>query len=250
MYRGRRHRARRLWRYRPRRAFGGRDDARDEGHQGGPLAPHHPVAVPDEGHRRPRAGSAKAFLTVEMNMGQMVDDVRLAVERPRPGATSTAAPAASSPRPAEVLGADSKQSLRREVNNDGREKRRSRVVPAPDALPTWSPTTARAARTASSTAWWPRPSTSWISKAAPSASRRWAARSCAYDYLRLRHDRGGARPRSRGGHRREARSTRQRGVHLSGRRRPGLHRHGRDRARRRPAARTSPSSSSTTPSTA
>ena len=46
--------------------------------------------------------------------------------------------------------------------------------------------------------------------------------------LRLRHDRGRARPRPGGGHRGEARAARRRGVRLPGRRRPGVHRHGRD----------------------
>ena len=53
--------------------------ARAEGIKAGLVAPHHALAVPRGRHRRPHWGAAKAFLSVEMNMGQMVDDVRLAV---------------------------------------------------------------------------------------------------------------------------------------------------------------------------
>ena len=49
------------------------------GHQGGACAPHHAVALPRRAPSRRSLPTAKAFLDVEMNMGQMVDDVRLAV---------------------------------------------------------------------------------------------------------------------------------------------------------------------------
>ena len=61
---------------------------------------------------------------------------------------------------------------------------------------------------------------------------------------------GGARARAGGRHGPEAREPRLDRDLLPGRRRPGLVGHGRDHPRRRRAARTSPSSSSTTPSTA
>ena len=48
-------------------------------------------------------GTAKAYLSVEMNMGQMVDDVRLAVNGRRSRGVLRTAPAASSPPPTEVL---------------------------------------------------------------------------------------------------------------------------------------------------
>ena len=52
--------------------------------------------------------------------------------------------------------------------------------------------------------------------------------------LQLRLRRGAPRARPGHGHRHQARAARPDRLHLPGRRRPGLHRHGRDRARRRP----------------
>ena len=67
--------------------------AREAGHQGRSDPSHHAVALPDKtrsarGRQRQRASSC-----VEMSMGQMVDDVRLAVRLPYARCTSTAAPA-------------------------------------------------------------------------------------------------------------------------------------------------------------
>ena len=72
---------------------------RRERHQGRPLAPPFTLwPFLEDGHRRNHMGPRKAYLTVEMNMGQMVDDVRLAANRPRPRGVPDAREA-SSPRP-------------------------------------------------------------------------------------------------------------------------------------------------------
>ena len=54
-------------------------NARTGGHEGRPHPPHHGLALPGEGHCRRRCTPSRAFLTVEMSLGQMVDDVRIAV---------------------------------------------------------------------------------------------------------------------------------------------------------------------------
>ena len=79
------------------------NQARAKGHQGRPGPAHHPVAIPG-GRSEPRGLlSAKSFLAVEMSMGQMVDDVRLAVEWQACRSTSYGRTGGMIPTPAEVL---------------------------------------------------------------------------------------------------------------------------------------------------
>ena len=68
-----------------RRPQRGRVAPARQGIKRGACPPHHAVAVPRRDALEATVGTAKAYLTVEMNMGQMVDDVRLVRGRPRAG---------------------------------------------------------------------------------------------------------------------------------------------------------------------
>ena len=173
---------------------------------------------------------AKAYLSVEMNMGQMVDDVRLTVAGRRPvdfyGQTG-----APSRTPVEVLSGSHERSNRRIRERrgvgHGRQGNESRVRATPCAP----------ARRHQLLSWvLPRhrqPSCGRVPRRAGRGRLHRGHRARRLHrhvlrLLRLRHDRGRARPCAGGGHRREARAARRRRVRLPGRRRPGVHRHGRD----------------------
>ena len=132
---------------------------------------------------RDLAGRVRGLLVVEMSAGQMVEDVRLAVEGGCPVAF-TAAPAAwcrrraRSWRPCAPLGGRRRAAPRRPAD----ERRRSPRAPASSSAarsssPTAPPATAPAAATASSTASSPRSSASSASGRGPSPSPRSAAPS-------------------------------------------------------------------------
>ena len=155
----------------------------------GPDPAHHPLALPRGRPFDATLPTAKAYLCVEMSMGQMIDDVRLAVNgRAPPVGVPTAAPAACMPdRPGEDPGQDrgswppswaSSPTPTDAPNGRGvtvhdykadiaaPSLRRSEKVVFCRPIARWSPfrtPTAPAARTASCTAWWPRPWTSWVS---------------------------------------------------------------------------------------
>ena len=58
--------------------------ARAEGLKVGLLRPHYPLPVPLEADRRFGRARVKGFLSAELNAGQMVEDVRLAVNGKAP----------------------------------------------------------------------------------------------------------------------------------------------------------------------
>ena len=60
------------------------DQARADGHQGRAVPAHHAVAVPDPRDSSTWRSHAAGFVVVELSTGQMVEDVRLAVEGRRP----------------------------------------------------------------------------------------------------------------------------------------------------------------------
>ena len=209
---------------------------------------------------RSSAARARAFAVVEMSTGQMVDDVRLALEGRRPVEffSRVGGNVPSRRRGAGVRGArrwlpavrggadpwlatrvthEKAAVLLRQLRAQGRTADTRR-------------TTARAAATASCTSCWPRRSTSWASRTARVLVSPVGCSVFAYYYfdvgnVQAAHGRAPAVAtgvkRSRPGEHRDQ---------LPGRWRPGGHRHRRDRARRQPRRSTSRSSSSTTRSTA
>ena len=60
------------------------DQARGRGAEGRAAAPHHPVAVPHRGDRRAAPDAPRPSWPSSCRTGQMVEDVRLAVEGTAP----------------------------------------------------------------------------------------------------------------------------------------------------------------------
>ena len=58
------------------------------------IRPDHALAVPEDSRCARPPSSCKGFVCVELNMGQMVEDVQLAVDVQAARSTSAAAPAA------------------------------------------------------------------------------------------------------------------------------------------------------------
>ncbi len=84
---------RRLWHRGTRGTFRSARGAR-QGHQGRLAAPDHRQPVPLRRSSTSLPDRRERFLVVEMNTGQMLEDVRLAVARTRPGRVLWAAWAA------------------------------------------------------------------------------------------------------------------------------------------------------------
>ena len=102
------------------------NEARDKGHSKvGHDPAHHPVALPGKGPGG-RGGEVRSLpATVELNMGQMIDDVRLAISVQTAGEADSSGAGGIIPSPEEVL---------RRNRKHGRRCREMMVFERPHAL--------------------------------------------------------------------------------------------------------------------
>ena len=244
--RRRRDRHRRLRHVGAGRAHGGRAGPR-AGRPGRHLPAHQPLAVPVRGARGRSPRALRAVVVVEMSAGQMVEDVRLAVEGRVPvffqGRTGGMVPT-----PGEVVDA----VVHAAPDRTAPAGRPRRWREGGDPMTTLTTDTRRViyqrpeALIDTSTHYCPGCGHGIIHRLvaelldemhlAPTHHRRRLRR---LQRLRLRLPRRrlrrvAPRPRPGRGHRRPPRAPRRVRLHLPGRRRPGRHRHGRDRPRRGP----------------